>query len=214
MSNPHWTFGYYVTAWPRFPPYLIGILFGWLLHQTKNTKIIISRVIFKMIIARRSMKIKDFCLVLRYLDRSGYWMDISYHRRFVYHLRIDSLLRWKSSARNERNNKSLLRRVSSSCLVNISRLAHLCLCPWLWRTSESVSIVESVHPTEPTYLRRLFDSSRISVHVVISFKKTNLFYSTGLLSVILWSSFRIAPFGFFHLGDGGGAIPQFGKTNI
>jgi hypothetical protein len=54
MSNPHWTFGYYVTAWPRFTPYLVGILFGWLLHQTKNTKIIINRVIFKMIIARRS----------------------------------------------------------------------------------------------------------------------------------------------------------------
>ncbi|XP_059352860.1 nose resistant to fluoxetine protein 6-like isoform X2 [Daphnia carinata] len=35
-SNPYSYYGYYVQTWTRFPPYILGIMLGWLLHKTKN----------------------------------------------------------------------------------------------------------------------------------------------------------------------------------
>ena len=219
MSNPHWTFGYYVTAWPRFPPYLVGILFGWILHQTKNTKIIISKVFCNvrhlgLFFAWNKMFNIYYLCLLRYLVHSSYWLDLGYSHCSIDHIRIDTLLGWNSSTRNERNNKSVLRHLSSTCLVDFSWLGHICVCSWLWRTGESVSIVESVYPTKPTHLRCLFDSSRLSVLVVIPLEETYLLYFIGLFSVVFWSPFRIASTGFSHRGHGRSAIPQFGKTDF
>ena len=36
---------YYYKPWCRFQPYLIGMLMGFILHKTKNTKITIPHVI-------------------------------------------------------------------------------------------------------------------------------------------------------------------------
>ena len=47
MRNPHRTPKYYIQMWTRFPPYLAGILLGWILHQTRNISIVINKVRFK-----------------------------------------------------------------------------------------------------------------------------------------------------------------------
>ena len=43
-NNRHYYSDYYYQMWTRSPPYLIGILLGFLLHQTKNKKIFINKV--------------------------------------------------------------------------------------------------------------------------------------------------------------------------
>ena len=43
-NNRHYYSDYYYQMWTRSPPYLIGILLGFLLHQTKNKKILINKV--------------------------------------------------------------------------------------------------------------------------------------------------------------------------
>ena len=45
MRNPHRTPKYYIPMWTRFPPYMVGILLGYILHQTKNNTIKINKVI-------------------------------------------------------------------------------------------------------------------------------------------------------------------------
>ena len=44
MRNAHYNNDYYVQMWTRFPPYLVGILLGYLLHHTKNKKVVINKV--------------------------------------------------------------------------------------------------------------------------------------------------------------------------
>jgi hypothetical protein len=46
MNNPYYFYGYYASLWTRFPPYILGILLGWILHLTKNTQIKFKKVNF------------------------------------------------------------------------------------------------------------------------------------------------------------------------
>ena len=43
---------YYVDPFARCPPYLFGILLGWVLNKTKNSKVYIKKVIKKIIYFR------------------------------------------------------------------------------------------------------------------------------------------------------------------
>lgn len=45
MGNPHFYGDYYVQMWTRFPPYLFGILLGWILYRTKNSKVNMNKVL-------------------------------------------------------------------------------------------------------------------------------------------------------------------------
>ena len=42
-SKPHF-WEPYNQMWNRFPPYLLGILIGWILHITKNKTITVNKV--------------------------------------------------------------------------------------------------------------------------------------------------------------------------
>lgn len=42
-NNPYYYYGYYVQIWTRFPPYILGIMLGWLLHKTKNRTIKLNK---------------------------------------------------------------------------------------------------------------------------------------------------------------------------
>ena len=44
-NNEYYFNGYYVQTWTRAPPYILGILLGWLLHITKKKKIEFNKVI-------------------------------------------------------------------------------------------------------------------------------------------------------------------------
>ena len=35
---------YYIKTYARIPPYLIGIILGWLIHNTRSTKIQMEKV--------------------------------------------------------------------------------------------------------------------------------------------------------------------------
>lgn len=44
-EKPHYFDDYYIQMWARLPPYILGILLGWILHRTKKSKVEMSRVI-------------------------------------------------------------------------------------------------------------------------------------------------------------------------
>ena len=54
MANPHYYSDYYVQMWTRFPAYLVGILLGYLLHQTRNKKVVLEWVFFKLKICHQA----------------------------------------------------------------------------------------------------------------------------------------------------------------
>ena len=45
MRNPHYGDDYYSQMWTRFPAYLVGILLGYLLHHTRNKKVVLNKVL-------------------------------------------------------------------------------------------------------------------------------------------------------------------------
>lgn len=43
-EKPHYFDDYYIQMWARSPPYILGILLGWILNCTKKSKVEMSKV--------------------------------------------------------------------------------------------------------------------------------------------------------------------------
>lgn len=60
-TNGYYYYGYYVTMWTRWPPYLVGIALGWLLHITRNKQIKMTKVNNLLLFLKIKFK-SIFCL--------------------------------------------------------------------------------------------------------------------------------------------------------
>ena len=126
MSNPHWYQNYYVQMWARIPPYLFGIILGWILHRTKNAHLKLNKVrdMFLFII---------FYIVIMYFESFFYIvgcdgrLDARHCDWIVDCLRIDALPGRRDRSRDERFRPSLFRLFQSIGLVRRRRMGHLCL---------------------------------------------------------------------------------------
>ena len=91
MRNPHYGDDYYSQMWTRFPAYLVGILLGYLLHQTRNKKVVLNKVrttilIIKLIIGQQ-LRFDIYILVC-----CGRWLGLGNGCRIGHSLRTGSLL--------------------------------------------------------------------------------------------------------------------------
>ena len=46
INDVNYSIKYYIQTWTRAPPYILGILLGWLVHTTKNKQIKFNKVYF------------------------------------------------------------------------------------------------------------------------------------------------------------------------
>lgn len=104
MSNPHWYSDYYVQMWTRFPPYLFGIILGWILHRTKGSQLKMNKV-----------KLNLLCNLIKslfnYLPKSGCglrWLGIGIRYWSSSRIRFGPLPRSKRCARNRQSYSSCL----------------------------------------------------------------------------------------------------------
>ena len=201
MTNPHFNDDYYLQMWTRFPPYLIGILLGWMLHQTRRSKVVMSKVSNYKFHFIRNIKRLIITIACVSVVFSHCWMGLSNCHWIGNYLRINSLLGRNASSRDEFIRPRLLRLSPSSRLVHRRRLAHLCPRSRLRRTRQSVPFLEGLCTSQSTHLHRLPAACQLHVHVVEHFAKTDLLHGPESRSVLLGRHLWLKLTRLWHFGD-------------
>jgi len=205
---------YYFMPWCRIPPYLVGILMGYVLHINRKSQIKLPKVRPWSVCQYNTLLITiGFNCNVR-LVSSGLGLGFSRHywlRRFV---RCIKSIGPESSAENWRCYPRDLRFLPSLCVVYCSGMGRLRLHTGIRRRGQPFLVLEFLCSVGSIDLLRLLDSSEFHHNVHRSDANTDLLYGIWYSHALFLILNHIFLPGFRCLFDCGSFLLESGETAL